>query len=78
MVKLSNIIPPKFWYWSVIYNYILSTVLDANGFDPMIFFIRIKVYIALALPHLLCGNETWTLRKKDKNDWHQSRRKFSE
>jgi hypothetical protein len=44
----------------------------------MVFFIRIKVYNALVLPHLLYGSETWTLRKKDKNDWHQSTRKFPE
>jgi len=34
--------------------------------DPKISFIRIKVYNALALPHLLYGSGTWTLKKNDK------------
>jgi len=44
--------------------YIFSTVLEAGGLDTTIFFIRIKVYNALALSHLLYGSETWTVRKK--------------
>ena len=29
-------------------------------------------------PTLLHGNQIWTIRKRDKNDWHQSRWNFSE
>ena len=41
-------------------------------------FSRIKMYNAFALPFLLYGSEIWTLRKKAKNDRHQSRLNFSE
>jgi len=41
-------------------------------------FSRIKICKALAVLILLYVNEIWSLRKKDKNDLHQSRLNFSE
>jgi hypothetical protein len=33
----------------------------------------VQVYKTFGLPILLYGSKIWTLRKKDKNDWHQLR-----
>jgi hypothetical protein len=46
-----------------------------NIFKPILVqkFSRTKVYNELDLPILLCKNEVWTLRTKDKNDCHQYR-----
>jgi hypothetical protein len=50
-----------------------------NIFKPTFIqkFSRIKVY-ELALAILLYRSEIWTLRKRDKNIWHQLRLNFSE
>jgi len=55
----------KNWRNSLKYWEFYTTILNQLWVKK---FLRLKVNKALALPILLYGSETWTLRKKDKKD----------